>query len=120
MTITGYGDEREYLSIITRMCGHGRTSLPISHVCVSGEVDPSTIFGIKEKTAKENQYDLFKNYEKKLVAIFLSLGEDVKVQNNAAQRTQRKEEAYHLIELGIPRYVKSHLMNVLMEAPLRV
>ena len=66
MRITGYGDRSEYLSftlsIITRRCGHGRTSLPISHACDSGEVDSSTIFAIEEETAKKKKStrDLFK------------------------------------------------------------
>ena len=111
MRITGYGDGSEYLSftlsIIIRRGGHERTSLPINHVCVSGEGDPSTIFGIEEETVKENQHVIYLKLRKEVSGHFLSPGEDAKVQNNAAQRMQRKEEAYHLIELGIPRYGKS-------------
>ena len=32
---------------------------PITHVCVSGEVDRVTIFGIEEETAKENQLVIY-------------------------------------------------------------
>ena len=78
MRITGHGDGREYLSftlsIITKKCGHGRTSLPISHVCVSGEVVPSTIFGIEEETAKENQHMIYLKLRKEVSGHFFITG----------------------------------------------
>ena len=78
MRITGYGDGREYLSftlsIIKRRYGHGRTSLPISHVCVSGEADPSTIFCIEEETAKENQHVIYLKLRKEVSGYFRITG----------------------------------------------
>ena len=44
--------------------------LSISHVCVSGEVEPSTIFGIEEETVKENQHVIFFKTKKRRAAIF--------------------------------------------------
>ena len=41
------------LSIITRWYGHGKTPLSISHVCVSGEAEPSTMIGTEEEPAKK-------------------------------------------------------------------
>ena len=66
------------LSIITGWDRHVRASLSISHVCVSGEADISTIFGTEEEPAKKNQQVVnFQTTETKLVAVHLSLGEDV-------------------------------------------
>ena len=97
MRITGYGDGREYLSftlsIITRRCGHGRTLLPISHICVSGGVDSSTIFSFEEETAKENQHMIFfLNYEKKLEAIFFITGWRCKNPKNMPRRERREKK----------------------------
>ena len=56
-----------------------RASPSISHICVSGEADPSTIFGTEEvPPPKKNQHMVnFQTTEDKLVAVHSSPGEDV-------------------------------------------
>ena len=41
------------LSIIKRSYGHESTSLSISHVCVSGEAEPSTMIGTEVEPVKK-------------------------------------------------------------------
>ena len=63
------------LSITTRWNRQGRTSLSISNVCISEEVDPSTMFGTEEETTKKKKKKKkstrgnFSNYGNKLVAV---------------------------------------------------
>ena len=66
------------LSIIAGWYGCGRSSLSISHVCVGGEADPSTIFGTEEEPAKKKDQPVvkFQTTEDKLVAVYSSRNED--------------------------------------------
>ena len=65
------------LSIITRRYGHGSTSLSISHLCVSGEAEPSTMIGTEEEPAKKNQHVVnFQTMKTKWVAVHSLQGED--------------------------------------------
>ena len=66
------------LSIITMWDRHGMTSLSISHVCVSREEDPSTMFGTEEETTKKKKKSTrnFSNHRNKLLAVRSSPGKD--------------------------------------------
>ena len=51
------------LFIITRWDRHVRASLSISHVCVSGEANPTTIFGTDEELAKKKKINTWRIFK---------------------------------------------------------